>query len=58
MQGRKALKIVWDDGPNADYDSAAYKAKLEESAHKQGRSYATTETSAQPWRAQRAASRR
>jgi len=37
MQGRKALKIVWDDGPNADYDSAAYKAKLEESAHKAGK---------------------
>ena len=37
MQGRKALKIVWDDGPNADYDSAAYKATLEESAHKAGK---------------------
>ena len=26
MQGRKALKITWDDGPNASYDSAAFKA--------------------------------
>jgi isoquinoline 1-oxidoreductase beta subunit len=32
MQGRQALKIVWDDGPNANYDSAAYKAALEKSA--------------------------
>jgi isoquinoline 1-oxidoreductase beta subunit len=32
MQGRKALKIVWDDGPNASYDSTAYKAALEKSA--------------------------
>jgi len=37
MQGRKALKIVWDDGPNADYDSAAYKATLEEAARKPGK---------------------
>src|SRR5499425_1533938 len=34
MRGRQALKIVWDDGPNASYDSTAYKAKLEESARK------------------------
>ena len=36
MQGRKALKIGWDDGPNADYDSVAYKATLEEAARKPG----------------------
>ena len=36
MQGRKALKIGWDDGPNAEYDSAAYKATLEEAARKPG----------------------
>jgi isoquinoline 1-oxidoreductase beta subunit len=36
IQGRNALKIVWDDGPNASYDSVAYKATLEESAHKPG----------------------
>jgi isoquinoline 1-oxidoreductase beta subunit len=34
MQGRNALKIVWDDGPNASYDSVAYKARLEEAARK------------------------
>jgi isoquinoline 1-oxidoreductase beta subunit len=37
MQGRKALKIEWNDGPNAGYDSAAYKAALEESARKPGK---------------------
>src|SRR5882724_3744042 len=34
MQGRRALQITWDDGPNASYDSTAYKASLEESARK------------------------
>ncbi len=37
MQGRKALKIVWDDGPNAKYDSAAYRATLEAAAGKPGK---------------------
>jgi len=37
MQGRKALKIVWDDGPNAAYDSVAFKATLEDTAHKPGK---------------------
>jgi isoquinoline 1-oxidoreductase beta subunit len=37
MQGRKALKITWDDGPNAGYDSAAFKATLEEAARKPGK---------------------
>src|SRR5262249_19164463 len=37
MQGRKALKITWDDGPNDAYDSVSYKAALEESARKPGK---------------------
>jgi isoquinoline 1-oxidoreductase subunit beta len=37
MQGRKALKITWDDGPNAGYDSVAYRATLEEAARKPGK---------------------
>ena len=37
MQGRNALKIVWDDGPNAGYDSIAYKATLEAAARKPGK---------------------
>jgi isoquinoline 1-oxidoreductase beta subunit len=34
IEGRNALKIVWDDGPNASYDSVAYKATLEQAARK------------------------
>jgi isoquinoline 1-oxidoreductase beta subunit len=37
MQGRRALKITWDDGPNAGYDSVAFKATLEESARQPGK---------------------
>ena len=37
MQGRRALQIKWDDGPNAGYDSVAFKATLEESARKPGK---------------------
>ncbi len=37
IQGRKALKVVWDDGPNAGYDSVAFKAALEESARRPGK---------------------
>jgi isoquinoline 1-oxidoreductase beta subunit len=37
MKGREALKIVWDDGPNKDYDSKAYKAQLEEQVRKAGK---------------------
>ena len=37
MQGRNALKIVWDDGPNASYDSIAYRATLEGAARKPGK---------------------
>ena len=37
LKGREALKINWDDGPNASFDSAAYKAMLEANARKPGR---------------------
>src|SRR4029453_3415489 len=37
MQGRQALKITWDDGPNASYDSGTYKSALGESARKPGK---------------------
>ncbi len=36
MQGRKALKITWDDGPHATYDSAAYRAAMEATARQPG----------------------
>jgi isoquinoline 1-oxidoreductase beta subunit len=37
MQGRRALKVAWDDGPNAGYDSATFKTALEESARQPGK---------------------
>jgi isoquinoline 1-oxidoreductase beta subunit len=37
FQGRKRLKITWDNGPNESYDSAAYKKELRETAHKPGK---------------------
>jgi isoquinoline 1-oxidoreductase beta subunit len=37
IQGRKALKITWNDGANAHYDSAAYRTALESSARKPGK---------------------
>jgi Aerobic-type carbon monoxide dehydrogenase, large subunit CoxL/CutL homologs len=36
-QGRDALKITWDDGPNASFDSVSYKAMLEEAVRKPGK---------------------
>ena len=37
IKGRDALVIKWDDGPHASYNSAAYKAQLEETARKPGK---------------------
>jgi isoquinoline 1-oxidoreductase beta subunit len=37
LKGRDALKIAWDDGPNAAYDSATYRAHIEETARKPGK---------------------
>jgi isoquinoline 1-oxidoreductase beta subunit len=37
IKGREALKITWDDGPNATYDSTAYKAALEKSTRSAGK---------------------
>ena len=36
IQGRKALKIDWDHGANADYDSESYARTLMETARKPG----------------------
>jgi isoquinoline 1-oxidoreductase subunit beta len=36
IQGRQALKITWQDGPNAAYDSTAYRATLEQAARAPG----------------------
>ena len=37
FQGRKKLKITWDNGPNESYDSVEYKKELTETAHKPGK---------------------
>ncbi|MBV8922130.1 xanthine dehydrogenase family protein molybdopterin-binding subunit [Bradyrhizobium sp.] len=36
IKGRAALKITWDDGANAKYESVAYRAELEDAARKPG----------------------
>ncbi|CAM5390640.1 Nicotinate dehydrogenase subunit B OS=Afipia felis OX=1035 GN=nicB_1 PE=4 SV=1 [Afipia felis] len=36
IKGREALKVTWDDGANASYDSVAYRKQLEEAARKPG----------------------
>ena len=37
FQGRKKLKITWDNGPNESYDSVEYKKELRATAHKPGK---------------------
>jgi isoquinoline 1-oxidoreductase beta subunit len=36
IMGRDALKVVWDDGANAKYDSVSYRAELEDAVRKPG----------------------
>lgn len=36
MKGREALKITWDEGPNANYDSVAFRKQLEDAARAPG----------------------
>ena len=37
IKGREALKIEWDDGPHASYDSIAYRKELEAASLKPGK---------------------
>ncbi|MGH9356765.1 MAG: molybdopterin cofactor-binding domain-containing protein, partial [Terriglobia bacterium] len=37
FEGRKKLKIVWDNGPNGGYNSDQYKRELQETVHRPGR---------------------
>ena len=37
MKGREALKITWDDGPNASYDTDAFRTELEKAARQPGK---------------------
>lgn len=36
IQGRNKLDIKWDDGPNADYDSASFRQQMEATASQPG----------------------
>jgi len=36
IKGRERLKIVWDDGANASYDSAAFRHEMQETAARPG----------------------
>jgi isoquinoline 1-oxidoreductase subunit beta len=36
IKGRQALKVSWDDGANAKYESVAYRSELEDAARKPG----------------------
>ncbi|MFZ1427676.1 MAG: molybdopterin cofactor-binding domain-containing protein [Geminicoccaceae bacterium] len=36
-QGREALKLEWDDGPNASYDSVAFRTQMEATARQPGK---------------------
>jgi isoquinoline 1-oxidoreductase beta subunit len=36
IKGRDKLKIVWDDGPNASYDSIAFRKEMEDTAARPG----------------------
>lgn len=49
MQGRAALEIEWDDGPNAGYDSAAYRQTLETAARTPGKPVRNQGNAAQAW---------
>lgn len=37
MKGREALKVEWDDGPNASYDTDAFRKELEKAARQPGK---------------------
>jgi isoquinoline 1-oxidoreductase subunit beta len=37
LKGRKALKIDWEDGPHASFESAAFKAQMIEAVHQPGK---------------------
>lgn len=37
LKGREALKVTWNDGPNADYNSDTYKAQMQATARKPGK---------------------
>ncbi|CAB5516628.1 Isoquinoline 1-oxidoreductase subunit beta [Achromobacter anxifer] len=48
-QGRDALEIEWDDGPNGSYDSNTYRQTLESAARKPGKAMRNQGDAAQAW---------
>lgn len=48
-QGRDALQIEWDDGPNGGYDSAAYQQTLQAAARAPGKTMRNQGDAAQTW---------
>lgn len=49
IQGRAALDIEWDDGPNAAYDSVAYREHLEAAARTPGKTFRDEGNVADTW---------
>jgi len=49
LQGRSALEIEWDDGPNASYDSVTYRQMLEDAARRPGNVMRDQGDVAQAW---------
>lgn len=48
-QGRDALEIEWDDGPNGSYDSAAYRQTLQAAARAPGKTMRSQGDAANAW---------
>jgi isoquinoline 1-oxidoreductase beta subunit len=48
-QGRDALEIEWDDGPNGSYDSTAYRQTLETAACRAGKVMRNQGNAVQTW---------
>lgn len=48
-QGRDALEIEWDDGPNGNYDSTSYRQTLEAAARQPGKPIRNDGDAAQTW---------
>ena len=57
IQGRAALEIEWDDGPNADYDSVRYRSALEAAARAPGKALRDEGRAAEVWAGAPAAQR-
>lgn len=50
LQGRSALDLEWEDGPNGSYDSAAYRQALEAAARAPGKAMRVQGDVAREWK--------